>query len=533
MKNHLYLLMIVLHLGTTSLVIALPKLNSYPSASAVFFLDFDGHTVYSSVWNNGNPIECMPSMINDLQITEIFNRVAEDYRPFNLNITTDSAVFLNAPLNRRMRVIITPTSHWRPGAGGVAWLSSFSSGDDTPCFVFCSSSGSNNIKEIAEVISHETGHTLGLLHQAIYDNNCTLISAYYSGTGSGEISWAPIMGNSRNRNLSLWNFGPTQNGCNANQDNLYFITTLNGFGYRQDDHSDGINFATPVIIDVQQFNTSGIISRVLDKDVFRFDLNETGNLVLNASPFSVNTGNEGANLDLKLTLQNMAGDILRIYQPDSVLHIELDTVLGPGTYYVTVDGAGNVNTKNDYGSLGSYEIKGRFAINTNLLPIKNVTLTGYIQQNNHILNWNIDADEPIREIKVEVSGNGNDFQPLHSYMNEERRFEYSVLIPGNYYYRLSVTSETGTARYSNILKLINASGNKSNFTVHSISSGDLRITAQNKYEYQLFNYGGVKLITGSGSIGTNRVNVSTFPKGIYLLRLSGPHGTETRTIFVQ
>jgi hypothetical protein len=530
MKNLLYLVMLSLLLGMGSLARAMPKLNSHPSAVAVIFLDFDGHTVNNSVWNNGNTIESIPSLLTDVQITEIFHRVSEDYRPFNLNITTDSLIFHSAPLNRRMRVIITPTNYWRPGAGGIAWLSSFTSGDDTPCFVFSSASGADQPKEIAEVISHETGHTLGLLHQSIYDSNCSLVSPYHPGTGEGETGWAPIMGNSRTRNLSLWNFGPTQTSCNANQDNLYFITSLNGFGYRADDHSNEIGSATQIAFDVQQFNATGIISRITDRDVFRLDLSLQGNLLLKAIPFSVNASNEGANLDLKLSLLNSSGTILRVYHPESVLNVEIDTLLQQGTYYIIVDGTGNKNTNNDYGSLGSYEIKGHFVFQTNLLPLRSVTLTGQVEKNNHLLNWDIETDEPVQETRIEVSNDGWDFRLLHMPAHTMKKFTYSPTKAGIHYYRIRVTSQSGITKYSNIIKLVHNHGVRSRYIIRSISSLEILIIAENKYEYQIFNHNGVMVLTGMGAIGTNRLNTTTLPRGIYLLRLSGPDGTETKAV---
>src|SRR5664279_6077352 len=84
-----------------------PVLSSLPTARATIFLDFDGQYVQASSWNGGNPLNCAPSGLNDAQITEIFNRVSEDYRPFNINITTDSIEFLAAPLAQRIRIIIT------------------------------------------------------------------------------------------------------------------------------------------------------------------------------------------------------------------------------------------------------------------------------------------------------------------------------------------------------------------------------------------------------------------------------------------
>src|ERR1700690_401218 len=153
----------------------IPVLSSLPSAKATLFLDFDGQYVQSSSWNGGLPLNFAPSGLTDAQIIEIFNRVAEDYRPFNINITTDSTEFLTAPLTQRMRLIITPTSGWYTGVGGVAYTGSFTWGDDTPGFVFPDRLGPNNTKMVAECCSHEGGHTVGLVHQSTYDTSCNLL----------------------------------------------------------------------------------------------------------------------------------------------------------------------------------------------------------------------------------------------------------------------------------------------------------------------------------------------------------------------
>src|SRR5882757_1725031 len=115
---------------------SIPKLSSYPGAPSTIFLDFDGHTVNSAVWNGGNTLYCAPSGMTDAQITEAFYRVSEDYRPFNINITTDSTVFLTTAITKRVRIIVTATDAWYPGVGGVSYVGSFNWGDDTPGFVF-------------------------------------------------------------------------------------------------------------------------------------------------------------------------------------------------------------------------------------------------------------------------------------------------------------------------------------------------------------------------------------------------------------
>jgi hypothetical protein len=184
-----------------------PVYNSYPEATAVLFLDFDGHTVSGTNWNMDGPIHCGPSNLNSEQVLEICNRMAEDFRPFNLNVTTDSARYQAAPIIQRMRVVFTITSNWYGQVGGVAFTNSFSWGNNTPCFVF-TALHQYNLKNIAEAASHEAGHTLGLRHQAMYDSSCNKITDYYSGTGDGIAGWAPIMGLGYYRNNTTWHNGP-------------------------------------------------------------------------------------------------------------------------------------------------------------------------------------------------------------------------------------------------------------------------------------------------------------------------------------
>ena len=339
---------------------AAPSLNSFPTATATLYLDFDGHDVNSSMWNYGAPFTCLPAAMTDAQITEAFNRVAEDFRPFNINVTTDSTKFLAAPLSQRMRIIITPTSAWYAGVAGIAYVTSFTWGDDTPAFVF-SDRLVNDAKRVAEAISHESGHTLGLYHQASYDANCTMTSSYSTGVGTGITSWGPIMGNVASKNVTQWNYGATPNGCTFLQDNLSIITTTNGFGYRTDDVANVYSSATAITIAANAFSKDGIISTSTDVDFFKFSFASNGNLKMNAIPYSVGADYSGANLDLKLTLHNSKGAIIRTYDVVDSLNIRIDTTLSAGTYYIQIDGAGSITNANDYGSLGAYTISGTFS----------------------------------------------------------------------------------------------------------------------------------------------------------------------------
>ena len=102
-------LMVLLASGSISMK-AQPTLNSYTSANPVIFLDFDGHYVEGTMWNVYGPFNCNSSGLVEAQITEVFNRVAEDFRPFNINVTTSETKYNQAPVSKRMRIVIT-TSH--------------------------------------------------------------------------------------------------------------------------------------------------------------------------------------------------------------------------------------------------------------------------------------------------------------------------------------------------------------------------------------------------------------------------------------
>lgn len=506
-----------------------PLLNSLPSASATIYLDFYGEYVNSTSWNGGTPFYCAPPGLTDSQITEIFNRVSEDYRPFNVTITTDSTVFLAAPIVQRTRIIVTSTNDWYQGVGGVAYTGSFIWGDDTPAFVFSSALDSIT-KDIAECCSHEAGHTLGLVHQSTFTDSCTLVTVYNDGVGTGEIGWAPIMGNSYGRNLTGWSNGPTPSGCSVDQDNLSIITTRNGFTYLPDDYSDDPN-VNPTVIPLTNFQfsaTSGIITTSTDKDAFKITLPAPGVLQLNASPYSVGPNGEGADLDVQVTLLDSSMQVVQVYNPADSLDVNIDTVVNAGNYYLVVQGAGNANTSN-YGSLGSYKISGTLSPLI-VLPIKQVLLSG--EPNNGIdnLSWNIISEEPLQTLSLESSYNGSNFTTLTSLSVNATTFNYTPLISGNIFYRLKTTSVTGQLVYSNIISL-NQTGNPDNlFTVSTLVSSEIRVAASQNYQYQLIDVSGRILQTGSDNAGVNNINVSNCPNGIYFLQILGNSQRTTQRI---
>lgn len=497
-----------------------PVMNSLPEAAPTLFLDFDGHLVDGTSWNwDGTPIVCAGSGLNETQITHVFNRVAEDYRPFKINVTTDSTKFLAAPLNRRMRVIVTTTSSWYGNnAGGVAFIGSFTYGDDTPCFVFSALFG-YNLKKISEAISHESGHTFGLYHQARYDDNCIKVTDYYDGQGSGEIGWAPIMGVGYGRNFTLWSYGPNSLGCTNFQSDLDVITSFsNGITYRDDDHPNRYEDATLAIFTNNRFEMEGVISRNDDQDLFRFAMPGKGRFKLDAVPYNVGTGNAGSNLDMQVTLFDDNQEMVGIYNPGTLLSSVADTILNPGTYYLKVEGKGNQYAPS-YASLGSYSLHATIEPGEPL-PLRDLKLHGIQTGDLHKFNWSIEADESVVAQSLEISTDGRAFTTLASLDLKSNDYTYRPDANGTTHYRLLVVLESGRVHYSNIVTLSNAdAASVPVLSSNIIQSGIIQVNSTGNYHYQLVDMNGRQAGRGQLVNGINVIHCDQLVSGLYIIRI--------------
>jgi hypothetical protein len=183
-------------------------------------------------------------------ITEVWERVSEDYKAFNINVTTVEPATFTA---KTARVLITKNkdaagaNNPSSTAGGVGYLNVFGTSQYptsySPVFAYFNNV-SNNAANIAEVISHEMGHNLGLNHDG------TKSAEYYTGHGSGESAWAPIMGASYGRNFTQWSKGEYYNSNNA-QDDLAVISAKTG--YSADDIAGSVQDAPAVTFNENSF----------------------------------------------------------------------------------------------------------------------------------------------------------------------------------------------------------------------------------------------------------------------------------------
>lgn len=336
-----------------------PILESLPGSEFTVYLDFDGEVVSNTWWVNGGTINAQGTGYSDAKITNIWRIMAEDFRPFDINITTNRTVFDNTPINKRMMCIFTPTTTAAPGSGGVAYLNSFSNTSvDNPCWVY-----NNGTRSAGETGSHEVGHTLGLSHDGVPGNQ------YYAGHGE----WSPIMGWSASKPIGQWSSGEYDNAITQQDDMAIISGNRNGFGYKTDDHGDQISEASDIAVSadgtVDPSLHQALISTRDDKDVFSF-ITAGGevNFTINPDPFY-------PNLNIQARILTGTGEEVAISNPFENLSANITTTLASGTYFIEIDGVGEGTVSNgysDYSSVGFYEISGSYAPgNNNQPPIAN------------------------------------------------------------------------------------------------------------------------------------------------------------------
>jgi len=338
------------------------KLHSRPGAKLVIFLDFDGHTTSGTSWNSsftggadfttpafdtdGNPATF--STAEQTLIQGVWRRIAEDYAPFDVDVTTeDPGVEAlrrsgSGDVNWGVRVVIGGSSlQWLgSSAGGVAYVGSFNWTSDTPAYVFPLQL-SNNEKYIAEAASHEAGHTVGLTHMG--QTNGT---EYYAG----HADWAPIMGVGYYKAVVQWTKGDYPLSNNT-QDEVSVIRSY--IPRALADH--GTSAATAQAVTDATITGGGSLS----------DRTDTAWYVLQAGAGALNvTGTVASlspNLKLSLSLVDANGLVLATSPVGTSMGATLSTSVAGGLYYLVVDGIGTgdaLTAYTDYGSIGRFTLNG-------------------------------------------------------------------------------------------------------------------------------------------------------------------------------
>jgi len=373
-------------------------LHSRPGSNNVLYLDFDGHIITNTAWNNdpnyGTGIDPHPALPfdpseNDLpdptvanftsdelnRIGQIWHRMAEDYAPYDIDITTEEPTVFTSTTGR---VVFTHDTDANGkdmpaiGAGGVAWVNVFGRSDYarlSPALVYYTNLYTNQHGDPtlnAEAGSHEFGHNISLGHDG------TSTTGYYPGHGTGFVTWGPIMGGSYSDHVSQWSKGEYPDANNT-EDDLAIIA--GDLGYISDDHANSSAASTELVVEpngdvlvsspeLDPHNdlptNKGIINSRTDVDWFYIDVG-AGPLTLVATPSwhsFISAPYRGSNLDIEMTLYDSTLTQLDIDDPtDNTFATVSLTSATAGRYYVKIDGVGNAYYS-DYNSMGMFFIEG-------------------------------------------------------------------------------------------------------------------------------------------------------------------------------
>ncbi len=365
--------------------------HSKPGAENVIYLNFIGSTVTGTAWNNAaNPTFQAVAFSTDTDFTtfsgaeqtaikRIWERVAEDYAPFNVDVTTETPSSFGprtamALITRSTDATGTPNPS--STAGGIAYIDVFGEtnyANYRPAWIYYDNLASTE-SYIAEAASHEIGHNLGLSHDGL-----TSGSAYYGGHGTGQTSWGPIMGTGYDRNVSQWSKGEYYLANNTQDDLAVIATKLAVF---QDDHGNTIAAADSLSItsgtnivsttpetDPNNSNRAnkGILESNSDVDVFSFTTGP-GQINLLVNPLVMPSGTRGGNLDIIAELHDGNDNVIATSNPDTLTGAQIQMTVATGTYYLFVrntgvgDPSGSTPTGyTSYGSIGQYFISGYVA----------------------------------------------------------------------------------------------------------------------------------------------------------------------------
>lgn len=337
------------------------ELESKPGAKTLIMVDMDGYELPSgTVWNRGNSYSAKPVGWSDDKLKLIWSVIADDFAPFDVNVTTKESLWSNYSKRNRQRIVINRGRSFSGSGDGVAQIGSFGSSRDHVCWMWMNDNYTTI--SVGSISSHEVGHTLGLFHQG------GTSGPYYLGTSDqGHDGWVPIMGSVTRKKLSQWSKSEFS-GATRNQDDLAIMArTIN---YITDDHANSLNEATALKIssegDVSSLENIGLITTRKDVDYFKFTSGK-GALNLTIKPRGIDPSLlNKTNLDL----------ISKLYAEDGTLVATAETghkrlldgvnfnieIKDEGTYYIEVDGYGTGNPitgYSDYGSLGPYAISGK------------------------------------------------------------------------------------------------------------------------------------------------------------------------------
>ncbi|MGN0064810.1 MAG: fibronectin type III domain-containing protein [Nocardioides sp.] len=324
-------------------------LHSNPGASKTIYLDFDGVTIsstYGGWWMSGKGLAAgfyegwdpnnNGAAFNDdekKKVIEVWQRVAEDFYPFDVDVTTQAPT--GTWTGSHAVISGSTTAHQvlcNATCGGIAYVGSWGSSTVSRPAWTLTKGGLTSAKYVAEATSHEVGHNLGLSHDG------TSSKAYYEGHGN----WAPIMGSAYNKDVSQWSKGDYTDANNTEDDHAIISGKT---GYRTDEAGS--------VYEAKATRRAATYGEASIANGYEYDYFQLGYCSGNVS-VSVFNAPTGPNLDIWADLIDANGNSVKQYRNTGSMDAEFSHNVTAGQYYLRVT-ADSTDNYPFYGSNGFYK----------------------------------------------------------------------------------------------------------------------------------------------------------------------------------
>ena len=177
------------------------------------------------------------------------------------------------------------------------------------------------------------------------------------------------------------------------------------------------------------------------------------------------------------------------------------------------------------------------------LPVTLITFNANSNNSGVKLNWQTALEENIRQFEIEYSIDGTSFIYLgnvpakNAATGSVYSFLHATVFDGAILYRLKITDNDGSFKYSDIVRVVLNDDVKNMITPSVISNGVMNVNLSNrKYKsLQLISMNGMMVLKKdiAAQSGNIKVPVSNLAAGIYMVRLIGSSTTISQKIFIQ
>jgi hypothetical protein len=323
-------------------------LHSRPGSQRTIFLDVTGYTLVSSMWNGlakGAPLTIgpydtnrKPEALNAAEKTAVYamwRSVVEDFAPFDVDVTTQEPsadVIVRDSETDQVYGVHAVIGHSEAAmaatcgaCGGVSYVGTVRQVGVEPTPLIFTDLTTLDGYALADTVSHELGHALGLNHDGYQADE-------YMGT---HMVWGPIMGMG-GAMLTTWSDG-NYAGATNHEDDLAIIGTY--LPLLADDHDDDMSTAVTLTSGKRTLGQIGVGG---DVDLFTF-------AARTATTITVTPTEAAMNVDLGVSLLDGTGTVIADARPgigpktlptEKLFAATITRTLRPGTYFVRVYATG-------------------------------------------------------------------------------------------------------------------------------------------------------------------------------------------------